>query len=100
VPTIIIAKTIEDVIKKLNDREMLSILVAAIDNTLGINSSRLVFRALETVYDFSVTPLSIRKGEFDKLLAKLVGVIAYHHIVHSIISETSARKMRDNYEGR
>jgi hypothetical protein len=57
---------------------------AGIDNTLGTGSSKLVFKTLKSAFDFDITASSIKTGEFDALLPKVIGELGYRYIVRSI----------------
>jgi hypothetical protein len=93
-----ITTTIDDVIRRLDEREIVNVVTAGIDKALGKGSARLVFKTLESVYHFNVTPLSIKTGEFDVLLCKLVGETGYHYIVQSVIIEMDATQRTGHHE--
>ena len=90
---ITVTATIENAVRSQDDRVIIDLVAEGIETVLGRGSSRLVFRTLECVYNFKVTPVSIRMDEFDGLLAKLVGETGYHHIVRSIFEVISARRI-------
>jgi hypothetical protein len=95
---ITVTTTVKKALRGLDDRVIFDVVAEGIENALGIGSSRLIFKTLEYVYNFKVTPISIRMGEFDGLLAKLVGETGYHHIVRSIFEEIAARRIGHNDE--
>jgi hypothetical protein len=76
--------TIKDAIRGIADREIVYFVAEGIDDTLGTGSSKLVFKTLESAFDFKTTASSIKTGEFDALLPKVIGKIGYQYIVRSI----------------
>jgi hypothetical protein len=87
-----IATTIEHEVKGLDDREVVEVVAAGIDNALGNGSAKLILKCLKTAHNFDASPRSIKRGEFDSLLLNLVGEMAYRYIILHINLERSKKR--------